>query len=538
MSTTRGLRVSFLSYCRKNDCHFCRLVPQVFGESSSASHPAHHSAATAEKKASSAAASNAFAEAAAFAREADQPPASVNYPPASVNYPPASVNARRHLSTTRRHPSTSRRHPSNIRRCMGSGRRAGGSARPRRRAGGSRPAAAAASSSSDDGEELDTRALGAVLAQKALRIRLIEADGSCLFRAIADQLHGDQDAHHEAVRARAVRYMREQADAFAPFVADAPFAEYCARMALPSTWGGNLELQALSMAFKLHIRIHQVGAPCYDIVNAFGGKVGVTSVHLSYHYGQHYNSVRRVGEDYASEEPAGHAPLYKNAPASFTGRAVEDDEGEREEEAKALAKEEPALVVEVRSRKQEIDEIVQTALRVLISYSLHSSASHVAGGSKLDGDGSELDSEGVGRIVTVCRKRRKELENVASDARERACDALQRALRICHLQTSDGEEIEPAARAKKGIYRLLDAGYELAKSFQEDVERCGQPPDADASLPVHAKRPSKKKVQRAKIRERKTRRIRQQERSAQETADAAASVPESIESQIEEVAII
>ena len=34
-------------------------------------------------------------------------------------------------------------------------------------------------------------------------------------------------------------------------------------------WGGNLELQALSMAFRVHITIHQLDAPRFEIRNEF-----------------------------------------------------------------------------------------------------------------------------------------------------------------------------------------------------------------------------------------------------------------------------
>ena len=53
--------------------------------------------------------------------------------------------------------------------------------------------------------------------------------------------------------------MRTNPDDFAPFVEDdESFDRYLDRMESEGTWGGNMELQALSMALKRNIVLHQV----------------------------------------------------------------------------------------------------------------------------------------------------------------------------------------------------------------------------------------------------------------------------------------
>ncbi len=52
------------------------------------------------------------------------------------------------------------------------------------------------------------------------------------------------------------------------------------------TWGGNIELQAMSLLFQINIAIHQLNSPRWEIVNFAGGK----TIHLSYHDGDHYAS--------------------------------------------------------------------------------------------------------------------------------------------------------------------------------------------------------------------------------------------------------
>lgn len=435
---------------------------------------------------------------------------------------------------------------------MGGGSRAGNTSRAR--AGGSRSRRKAAeaghkgirpegSDAESDGEsELDARALEAILAKKGLYIRQVEADGSCLFRAVADQLYGNQHVRHEEVRARAVRYMRDNADAFSPFVVDTPFEDYCDLMMLSSTWGGNIELQALSMAYTLNLRIHQVGAPCYDIVNDFGKKAEVTPVHLSYHDGLHYNSVRLADEDRFSEQAANHVPLHTNSPGAFTGRAMDEDEVAISAEVK-----EPGFVTEVRLRKKEVDEIVEKAMRILMSFVVFVKASHVGralkgipadGAMKVDVDKRDVGGEEAGRVVNICRKKWSELQDNASASREIASGALRRAMRIEHLQSADGEDIEDhdktTKRAIKRIYRELEDAYSKARTFQDSVEGCAQLSDASSPPVGEAKRPSKQKAKRAKVNERKARRQREHEKGGGAVAAPAVSA---IEDKIHEVAI-
>jgi hypothetical protein len=55
------------------------------------------------------------------------------------------------------------------------------------------------------------------------------------------------------------------------------------------TWGGNIELQAMSLLFKINIAIHQLNSPRWEIVNFAGDR----TIHLSYHDGDHYASGTR-----------------------------------------------------------------------------------------------------------------------------------------------------------------------------------------------------------------------------------------------------
>ena len=100
----------------------------------------------------------------------------------------------------------------------------------------------------------------------------------------------------------AVRLIRENREDFEPFIEDdEPFDAYLRRMSTDAVWGGNMELQALSLALGVNISLHIPGS-VWEIKNHDGAR----SINLSYHLGEHYNSVRLVDDD--THEPARPIP--------------------------------------------------------------------------------------------------------------------------------------------------------------------------------------------------------------------------------------
>ena len=129
-------------------------------------------------------------------------------------------------------------------------------------------------------------------------------DGNCLFRAISDQVCGNEDLHEE-YRQMAISYMCSNPEDFAPFIEDdEPFNTYTTRLRKPGIWGGNLELQALSQALEVNIKIHILGSAVWEILNWPDKKW----IHLSYHEESHYNSVRLKGD--LSDDPPKHIPEF------------------------------------------------------------------------------------------------------------------------------------------------------------------------------------------------------------------------------------
>jgi len=126
-----------------------------------------------------------------------------------------------------------------------------------------------------------------------LTIKDVAGDGNCLFRAIADQMEGNPNKH-PTYRKRICEFIDTNRDDYEPFLEDDElWEEYMPRMKANGTWGGHMEIQAFSLAYSVNITIHQLGQPRWDITNFHHG---MKTVHLSYHQGEHYSSVRKIGD--------------------------------------------------------------------------------------------------------------------------------------------------------------------------------------------------------------------------------------------------
>ena len=164
-----------------------------------------------------------------------------------------------------------------------------------------------------------------------LLLREVERDGNCFFRSLADQIE-DCEHNHAEYRAQVMDYVERHREDFEPFFSfgegedeeDADFSEYIARMRLDGEWAGNYEIIAAARALDVHIMVHQFKMPAY---RTEASKPDAPVVHVSYHDGDHYNSVR---------DPAGPGSSTAGKPRA-TGARSEAASPEAEAEASAEA---------------------------------------------------------------------------------------------------------------------------------------------------------------------------------------------------------
>ena len=158
-------------------------------------------------------------------------------------------------------------------------------------------------------------------------IREVRGDGNCLFRAVSEQMEGNENNFVE-YREKCINYIKENKDTFAPFIEDdEPIDKYIERMSKNSEWGGNLEIYALSMVLEANFYIYIHEHPMYIVKNFEKPKKNVM---LTYHDGKHYNSLRKLEEK--NKEDKEKEEKRKKEKENETNEENEESEDNEEDE--------------------------------------------------------------------------------------------------------------------------------------------------------------------------------------------------------------
>lgn len=146
---------------------------------------------------------------------------------------------------------------------------------------------------------------------------------------MADQLFGNENRHKE-VRKAAVDYIKKNRNEYEPFMDEnTTIDKYCDLMSLNAVWGGQMELNALAKAYKFNLIVHKIDSP--SMGHVFHSPIGsVATIHLSFHMGSHYNSIRR------SDDPChiGDSPIEKYVIGHNLDKILKDFKGKVEPKSK------------------------------------------------------------------------------------------------------------------------------------------------------------------------------------------------------------
>jgi len=160
------------------------------------------------------------------------------------------------------------------------------------------------------------------LTPNKLKIQDVEADGNCLYRAVGEQavrlgvLSGDE-AGYLQMRELCASTLLSERNEYEPFAEldhdpnhlAKNFEEYVDHVRNTSTWGGQLELRALSHGLKVPVVVFSAEGPPLnmgqeyenngsDVENSYEKKKAVLVSFHRYYYalGEHYNSVVPISE--------------------------------------------------------------------------------------------------------------------------------------------------------------------------------------------------------------------------------------------------
>lgn len=151
------------------------------------------------------------------------------------------------------------------------------------------------------------------LGKMGLHLRDIPADGNCLFRALGDQFEG-HCRNHFMHRADVANFMRMNRLDFEPFVEDdVAFDDHLRNLQRLGTHAGNDAIVAFAKLHGLTVVIHQLNGKPLLISGAASSNDSTRQLHIAYHNGDHYSSVRKIDDN--TESPA-HIQIQDSAPCS------------------------------------------------------------------------------------------------------------------------------------------------------------------------------------------------------------------------------
>lgn len=165
----------------------------------------------------------------------------------------------------------------------------------------------------------ELKLIKATLKSRNLMLYPIPSDGDCLYNAIKHQLIATGRGpvlDTPKLRQITAEYIHDNKEllifymsnpATGDCLTDDEFTEYCESIKRTSTWGGQIEIKALSNALKVPIEVLQSsGPPTLQNDDNFPGPPLVLTFHrFMYSLGEHYNSTKCLeGDELSSEEDA------------------------------------------------------------------------------------------------------------------------------------------------------------------------------------------------------------------------------------------
>ena len=139
-------------------------------------------------------------------------------------------------------------------------------------------------------------------------IKKIEGDGNCMFRAVSDQIYGNEEYHY-IIREKCMKYLLIERKFFSQFVegGDKEFDNYINMKSKLGVWGDDVELQAISEIYNRPIEIYSGSnkplKTFHENINEFNlkkeneegnikeDKIKISPIRISYHGKEHYNSI-------------------------------------------------------------------------------------------------------------------------------------------------------------------------------------------------------------------------------------------------------
>ncbi|KAJ3075073.1 OTU domain-containing protein 6B [Podochytrium sp. JEL0797] len=148
--------------------------------------------------------------------------------------------------------------------------------------------------------QVEEDSIAGLLTSMKLRVKQVVADGHCLYNAMSDQhalVSQREPLGYAHYRKQAATFMRAHPDEFMPFLAtddgdimsEEQYEQYCCNVEASATWGGQLEIKAMTMALKRPVHIVQMGTPVVKVGEEFEGEPLMLSLSEFTHFLQTFS---------------------------------------------------------------------------------------------------------------------------------------------------------------------------------------------------------------------------------------------------------
>jgi OTU domain-containing protein 5 len=196
-------------------------------------------------------------------------------------------------------------------------------------------------------------------------IKQMGRDGNCMFRAVSDQVYGNEE-YHNIIREKCMDYLLIERDFFSQFVegGNKEFDNYIKMKRKSGVWGDDVELQAISEIYNRPIEIYSGSnkplKTFHENIKEFNLKdekeenkrVKISPIRVSYHGKEHYNSVVPTKFDF---------DIWRN----YKDNMINKPTGEYEDEVLKLKQERKLNKI---NEKKEIEESRKLFVKVKDKY--------------------------------------------------------------------------------------------------------------------------------------------------------------------------
>ena len=105
-------------------------------------------------------------------------------------------------------------------------------------------------------QRIDLAKFKVKLQKKGLWLKENAGDGNCFFRAIADQIYGNE-YRHVTLRREVIDHLKANKEEFKLFMEnDMKIEKYINLMSRDGAWGGQLEMSILAQIHKFNVILH------------------------------------------------------------------------------------------------------------------------------------------------------------------------------------------------------------------------------------------------------------------------------------------